>query len=98
MNEFLVETNTLNERIQKIYKFDNGYGASVIKGPTTFGGADGLWELAVLESFSPNFPGSLEENEIPWEICYTSGITDDVFGHLNDPEVDAILRQIKDLV
>ena len=97
MNEFLVETNTLNNRIQKVYKFDNGYGASVIKGPNTYGGAEGLWEVAVIDNFSPNFPDNLAEDESPWEICYTSGLTDDVFGRLNDPEVDAVLRQINNL-
>ena len=46
------------------------------------------------DNFSPNFPDNLAEDESPWEICYTSGLTDDVFGRLNDPEVDAVLRQI----
>ena len=97
MNEFLVQTNTLNNRIQKIYKFDNGYGASVIKGPNTYGGKDDLWEVAVLDNFSSNFPDNLEEGETPWEICYTSGITDDVIGYQNDPEVDRLFFFFLDL-
>jgi len=28
------------------------------------------------------------------ELCYDSGITEDVMGHLNDPEVDNILGKI----
>ena len=31
MNEFKTETNDVNGGIQKIYRFPNGYGASVIK-------------------------------------------------------------------
>jgi len=83
MREFLVESNDkVNGGIQKIYKFPNGYGASIIKGPYTYGGKDGKWELAVLKGE---------------ELCYDTDITSDVIGHLNDPEIDAVLRQIERL-
>ena len=83
MREFLVESNdNVNGGIQKVYKFPNGYGASVIKGPYTYGGKKGLWELAVLKGE---------------ELCYDTDITSDVIGHLNDPEMDAVLRQIERL-
>ena len=82
MNEYLTETNDFNGGIQKVYEFPNGYGASVIKHKGSYGYSKGLWELAVL-------------NE--GELCYDTEITNDVIGHLNDPEVDRILRQIKNL-
>ena len=82
MNIFLKETVKENNQIQKIYSFPNGYGASVIKGPYSYGGPDGKWELAVLKND---------------EICYNTPITDDVVGRLNDPEVDRLLRQISQL-
>ena len=84
MEKYLVldRTDKRNHR-QKIYKFPNGYGASVIKGPYSYGGPDGLWELAVMD-----------QNE---NLCYTTPITEDVIGKLNDPEVDCLLRQIKKL-
>lgn len=83
MREFLVESNdNVNGGVQRVYKFPNGYGASVIKGPYTYGGKKGLWELAVLKGE---------------ELCYDTDITSDVIGHLNDPEMDAILRQIERL-
>ena len=83
MREFLVESNdNVNGGIQKVYKFPNGYGASVIKGPYTYGGKKGLWEVAVLKGE---------------ELCYDTDITSDVIGHLNDPEMDAVLRQIERL-
>lgn len=83
MREFLVESNdNVNGGVQRVYKFPNGYGASVIKGPYTYGGKKGLWELAVLKGE---------------ELCYDTDITSDVIGHLNDPEMDAVLRQIERL-
>lgn len=83
MREFLVESNdNVNGGVQRVYKFPNGYGASVIKGPYTYGGKKGLWELAVLKDD---------------ELCYDTDITSDVIGHLNDPEMDAVLRQIERL-
>lgn len=65
---------------QKLYFFKNGYGASVVKHAGSYGGKKGLWELAVLDS-----SGSL---------VYDTEITDDVIGHLNDPEVDQLLERI----
>ena len=65
--------------VQKVYQFPNGYGASVIKHKGSYGYKKGLWELAVL-------------NE--GELCYDTDISNDVIGHLNDPEVDNILGQI----
>jgi len=82
MNEYLIETNNHMEGIQKVYQFPNGYGASVIKHKGSYGYSKGLWELAVLEG---------------GELCYDTEITNDVIGHLNDPEVDALLRRIQQL-
>ena len=79
MKEYLIETNKHNGGIQKVYKFPNGYGASVIQHRGSYGYQKGLWEVAVL------FHG---------ELCYDTEITSDVIGHLNDPEVDNILGKI----
>ncbi len=32
---------------QRIYRFGNGYGASVVQFPYSYGGDRGMWELAV---------------------------------------------------
>lgn len=64
--------------IQYVYKFKNGYGASVIKHKYSYGGKKGLWELALLKGE---------------ELHYNSDYPD-VKGHLNDPEVDNELKYI----
>ncbi len=68
---------------QLVYKFDNGYGASVVKHDFSYGGKKGLYELAVLDN-----EGSL---------CYNTGITEDVVGHLTMGEVDKLLVEISHL-
>ena len=82
MNEYLIETNNVMGGIQKVFKFPNGYGASVIKHKGSYGYKSDLWELAVLQN---------------GKLCYDTEITDDVIGHLNDPEVDRLLRRIEQL-
>lgn len=57
--------------IQAIFRFENGYGASVINHSGSYG-----VELAVLR-----FTG---EGTDDWELCYTTPITDDVIGWIQD--------------
>ena len=70
----------LNGSEQRIFKFPNGCGASVIRGRGTYGGDQGLWELAVLDA-----QGS---------IVYDTPITDDVLGYLSEAEVNNALDLI----
>lgn len=53
--------------IQARVTFENGYGASIIKGYGSYGNEEGLYELAV---FGPD--GNLD---------YTTPVTTDVEGH-----------------
>lgn len=70
------------------FKFDNGYGASVIKHYGSYGYAEDLFELAVLEFFSDEFWGNL---------TYNTPITNDVIGHLTNNEVLELLKIIMNL-
>jgi hypothetical protein len=63
--------------------FDNGYGASVVIGPYTYGGEDGLYELGVLGSDG--------------KLCYDTPVTDDVEGYLSEDDVTKLLEQIQKL-
>ena len=72
---------------QFIYKFPNGYGASVIRFPGTYGYSEGLWELAVIK-FSDN-------NDCDdFELVYDTPITDDVLGFLDVDDVSEVLNDI----
>jgi hypothetical protein len=68
---------------QKIYKFDNGYGASVVCNFGTYGAKEGLFEVAVLDSNG--------------EIAYNTPISGDVIGWCDFADVADILNKIKAL-
>jgi hypothetical protein len=79
---YCTEINEVNGGKQYVYKFPNGYGASVVKHGFSYGGKDDLWELAVLKE---------------GELCYDTPITDDVLGHLTIGEVNETLELIQDI-
>ncbi len=68
---------------QWIFKFDNGFGASVIRGPDSYGGSEGLFELGVLG--------------IDGHLTYETPITNDVIGHLTVDAVNEFLDRIYQL-
>jgi len=73
--------NRLHSTQAKV-SFINGYGASVITGPTAYTDHERPYEVAVLH----------KEN-----LCYTTPITDDVLGYKTAKEVEDILEKIKAL-
>ena len=81
-SRYLVETNDHYGGIQRIYKFPNGYGASVIRHKGSYGYDQGLWELAVLEDD---------------KLCYSTDIANDVIGYLSNEEVILKLNEIRGL-
>ena len=68
---------------QCIVQFSNGYGASIVQGPRTYGGDKGLYELAVFGKDG--------------QITYDTPITSDVLGYLSEQEVEKTLSDIKNL-
>ena len=76
------------EGVQKLYAFEGKrHGASVVQTPFTYGGPEGLWELAVIE-----FKDRIAEE--PWSLCHETTVTDDVIGWLTEPQVQEVLEQI----
>lgn len=65
--------------VQARTEYPNGYGASVIRGPQSYGGPEGFYELAV-------FRGD--------DLCYDTPVTDDVEGWLTPERVTELLQQI----
>jgi len=80
--EFVEHPNHLGG-VQARIQFDNGYGASVVKTPYTYGGDKGLYELAVLDSEG--------------HLTYTTPITNDVIGYLRPEDVTDVLAKIQQL-
>lgn len=68
------------------FHFENGYGASVIRAPYSYGGPQGLYELAVLR-----------KRRKYWEITYKTPITHDVLGNLGYKDVVMALEDISKL-
>ena len=74
------------EGVQARHFFDNGYGVSVIQSPNSYGGNEGLYEVAVIK-------GKVDD----WKICYDTHITDDVIGHNDEKEVETIMENVQSL-
>lgn len=68
------------------FHFKNGYGASVIRGPHSYGGPDGLFELAVLKRN--------RQYSRYWDITYDTPLTNDVLGNLEYDDVVKALEEI----
>jgi hypothetical protein len=81
--ELRFQDHTLVLRKQCIVQFPNGYGASIVQGEYTYGGKDGLYEIAVFGKDG--------------HITYSTPITDDVLGYLSEEEVEKTLIDIKNL-
>lgn len=81
--ELNFQTHPMGIGEQCIVQFPNGYGASIVKGPNTYGGDKGLYELAVFGKDGG--------------VTYDTPITDDVLGHLTEQDIELTLVKIKNL-
>lgn len=84
--EVVTETDSALTGSQRVVRFPNGYGASIVRGPYTYGGSDGLFELAVVR-----FDGD------GWDLTYETPVTDDVLGWLTEAQVEETLAAIEAL-
>lgn len=82
-NDLKFHTHPLGVGVRAVIKFENGYCASVVLTPYTYGGKDGLYELAVLDS---------EGN-----LTYDTSVTSDVEGYLTESDVTRLMEQIQSL-
>jgi hypothetical protein len=68
---------------QRVYRFQNGYGASVVRFSGSYGWPD-LWELGVVTFVTPD----------EWHLTYDTPITDSVAGYLSEDAADELLDKI----
>lgn len=75
--------------VQKLYRFPNGAGASVVRGEYTYGGDEGLWELGVIRF----------DDEGGYKLIYPRDVCSegDVVGWLTDEQVDELLVKVANL-
>lgn len=72
---------------QWLFKFENGYGASVVKHFGSYGFDDDLFELAVIKFY----------NEKEWHLNYETPVTNNVEGYLTNDDVLKMLDEIQRL-
>lgn len=70
-----------------LFRFPNGYGASVIQGGVAFGSDTAPFELAIVQF---NYDDD-------YQMCYNTPITHDVLGYLTESKVLGLLNQIQQL-
>lgn len=71
---------------QVVFRFPNGYGASIVQGAYTYGGSKGLFDLGVIRWEGEH-----------WKLVYDTPITDDVLGWQTAEDVYQRLVEIAQL-
>jgi hypothetical protein len=77
-------------RLHKIYRFPNNYGASVVSGPKQRSGSVGMFRMYVLR-----FEAAPPDN--CWEVAKDTPVTDDVVECEDWAQVEVYLSAILDL-
>lgn len=72
----------LGTKEQAILNFDNGYGVSVLFGESFYSDGYNTYEMAILKDGN---------------ICYDSGITEDVLGYITKNEITEYMIKIQQL-
>lgn len=91
LDKFKVTTVNEDNRIQYLFRFGNGFGASVIwlnyDNAGSYGYEKGMWELALIKWLSAD----------DYDLVYDSRVYSDVRGHLTNADVLSHLKRIKKL-
>lgn len=71
--------------VQRKYTFANGTMVSAVKASYSYGGSEGLWEIAVLDRNGTFL------TQLVWD-----DLNDDVIGYLNDDELKQHLETVSE--
>ena len=82
--EFIEMKDLFYNGVKCKIQFDNGYGASIVRHNYSYGGKEGLYELAVLD----------QDGKLHYDNLVANG---DVRGYLTPDEVTDLLKQIQEL-
>ena len=78
-----IENNPYKTGITSKMFFENGYGVSVVSHTYSYGGKNGLFEVAVLDKDG--------------NLTYDTPVTNDVIGYLEPEDVSKIMEQVQGL-
>lgn len=97
----LIYKHDIFDGTQRLYRFENNFGASVVRHSGSYGGNDGLYELAVIR-WDPKANITLVENGpykriTGWTVCYSTAITHNAIGYLEEDQVNTVLSFIEKL-
>ena len=81
--EFIKLDDGFMKGVQCRMMFENGFGVSVVSHTYSYGGKDGLFEVAVLDKDG--------------DLTYNTPVTNDVVGYLNPDEVTEIMEEVQNL-
>ena len=81
--EFDKLTDPFMSGVRSRMMFENGFGVSVVSHTYSYGGKDGLFEVAVLDKDG--------------DLTYNTPVTNDVIGYLNPDEVTEIMEEVQNL-
>jgi hypothetical protein len=78
-----IKGNPFQTGVMSRMMFENGFGVSVVSHTFSYGGKDGLFEVAVLDKDG--------------DLTYNTPVTNDVVGYLNPDEVTEIMEEVQKL-
>jgi hypothetical protein len=81
--DFKKLTDQFMSGVQAQMMFENRFGVSVVSHAFSYGGKDGLFEVAVLDEDG--------------DLTYNTPVTNDVIGYLKPEEVTEIMEQVQNL-
>ena len=85
--KYFVRYDNMKYFIRYIFRFENGYGAGIVKMLSTHYHPEDLWELSVMKFY----------DKCHCDLAYDVPMEDYIYDHLTDEDVRNLLVRIKEL-